>query len=169
MKPATSTRAGVRRLGARLPARLSRYAIGSLVALVTSEVTLLVLYGNGLVGASAASVIAFFAGAVPNYLLNRLWVWKRRDRVRVRRELVPYVAVSAITLVVAAVAMDAAAAIGPSSHRERTLFVGFAYIVVYGALFLLKYAVYQRFIFGTDESRVERSRDPGSRESRPRG
>src|SRR5262245_65597031 len=109
--------------------------MGSVVAFVASEVTLIVAYGSGLTTAAVASVLAFFAGAIPNYFLNRSWVWDRRGRIEVRRELVPYVLVSLTTLAVAALATSAAAAVAPDEHRAQTIFVAVAYFVTYGALF----------------------------------
>ena len=99
-----------------LAARFSRYTAGSIVAFAVSEAALIVFFGAGLVGAAAASVLAFVAGAIPNYFLNRSWVWKRRGRINVHRELVPYVLVSVVTLAVAAIATTAAATIAPSGR-----------------------------------------------------
>ncbi len=136
-----------------LAARLSRYTAGSIVAFAVSEVALIVFFGAGLVGAAAASVLAFVAGAIPNYFLNRSWVWKRRGRISVHRELVPYVLVSVVTLAVAAIATSAAAAAAPSGRGAETLFVAAAYLATYGLLFVAKFAVYHRYIFagGTNQ------------------
>jgi putative flippase GtrA len=133
--------------GSSIPARLSRYTAGSIVAFVISEATLILCFGTGLMGAAPASAVSFVAGAIPNYLLNRSWVWKRRGSVPIRRELLPYMLVSAATLVIAAIATSLAAAIAPPGHRAQTLFVAIAYFITYGLLFVAKFAVFQRFIF----------------------
>jgi putative flippase GtrA len=130
-----------------LAARFSRYTAGSIVAFAVSEAALIIFFGTGFVGAAAASVLAFVAGAIPNYFLNRSWVWNRRGRISVRHELVPYALVSLATLAVAAIATSAAAAIAPSGRGAQTLFVAMAYLATYGALFVAKFAVYHRFIF----------------------
>jgi putative flippase GtrA len=130
-----------------LGARFSRYTAGSIVAFAVSEAALIFLFGTGLVGAAAASVLAFVAGAIPNYFLNRSWVWNRRGRISVRHELAPYVLVSVATLAVAAIATSAAAAIAPSGRGAQTVFVAMAYLATYGALFVAKFAVYHRLIF----------------------
>ena len=138
-----------------LAARFSRYTAGSIVAFAVSEAALIFFFGTGLVGAAAASVLAFVAGAIPNYFLNRSWVWNRRGRINVRRELVPYVLVSVATLAVAAIATTAAAAIAPSGRGAQTLFVAMAYLATYGALFVAKFAVYHRFIFADDGNHAD--------------
>ena len=133
--------------GTAFVARFGRYAAGSIVALVVSELTLVICFGTGLMAAAAASVVAFFAGAVPNYLLNRAWVWKRRGRVQMRSELVPYVAISLATLGLAALATSLAADLAPDGNSTRTAFVAAAYLVTYGVLFIAKFFAYQRFVF----------------------
>jgi putative flippase GtrA len=130
-----------------LAIRISRYTVGSVVAFGTSEIVLLVTFGTGLLGASVASVVAFVAGAIPNYVLNRRWVWGQRGRVRVRGELVPYIAISLITLVAAAAATGWAASVASDDAFERLIFVGGAYLVTYGVLFVLKFVAYDRFVF----------------------
>ena len=127
--------------------RFTRFTAGSVVAFLTSEVTLVVLYGSGALPATAASVAAFFAGAVPNYVLNRQWVWKRRGRIGWRTELLPYAAVSLVSLAAAAAATAWASAAAPGGHTTRTAFVAVAYLATYGSLFLAKFAVYQRVVF----------------------
>jgi putative flippase GtrA len=130
-----------------LAARFSRYTAGSIVAFAVSEVALIFFFGTGLLGAAASSVLAFMAGAIPNYFLNRSWVWKRRGRIEIRNELMPYALVSVATLIIAALATTVAAAIAPAGHGVQTLFVAVAYFATYGTLFVAKFAVYHRFIF----------------------
>jgi putative flippase GtrA len=130
-----------------LARRLSRYTLGSAVAFATSELTLVLLFATGLLGAAAASVVAFVAGALPNYLLNRYWVWRRDDPAPVRRQLGPYVVVSAVSLGAAAVATSVAAAVAPGGRSEASVFVAVAYLASYGVLFLAKFAALHRFVF----------------------
>jgi putative flippase GtrA len=125
----------------------SKYSAGSVIAFVTSEVVLVVLFATGLLGASAASVVAFFAGAVPNYVLNRSWVWQRRGRIRFGREVILYVLVSLVSLVAAAAATGAAAQAAPAGSTAGVVLVAVAYLVTYGVLFVLKFVVYDRVIF----------------------
>ncbi|MGH9127179.1 MAG: GtrA family protein [Acidimicrobiales bacterium] len=134
----------------RLTVRFGRYTLGSVVAVVVSELTLVACYGSGLLGTTAASVVAFFAGAVPNYLLNRLWAWGRRGRLRVGREVVLYAVISAVSLVSAALATGWAAHYGhhvTNSHLVRVGIVGATYLLTYGVLFVAKFVMYQVFVF----------------------
>ena len=81
-----------------LARKITRYALGSVFALLTSIVTFALLYVAG-VGTTACSVTAFVAGAVPNWILNRRWAWEISGRVAFLREMVGYVTVSILALV----------------------------------------------------------------------
>jgi putative flippase GtrA len=132
---------------ASLRARFLRYTAGSAVAFVSSEVALVLCYGTGLLGSAPSSVVAWFAGAVPNYLLNRAWVWNRREGVALREELVPYAAVSLASLAVATAATTVAAWLAPGGHATKTAFVAAAYFASYAGLFVAKFALFHRVVF----------------------
>jgi putative flippase GtrA len=145
-----------------LPARwvkVWRYTVGSVIAAVTSLVVFAVAYGLGL-GNVPANVLAFVAGAVPNWVLNRTWAWQRRGRVHVRREIILYAIVSALSLAASSAATGWADVQVPAVTANRTLqvlLVACAYIATYGILFVAKYAVYELVIFaGADRSRRSR-------------
>ncbi len=129
--------------------RVWRYTVGSVVAAVTSFVAFAAAYDLG-VGTTAATVIAFLAGAVPNWLLNRSWAWQQRGRVHVGREVLLYAAVSAVNLVASAAGTGWAARHVPaatSEHALRVLLVAGAYLATYAVLFVAKFAVYELVVF----------------------
>ncbi|MDP9074815.1 MAG: GtrA family protein [Actinomycetota bacterium] len=139
-------RAPTRHLGARF----ARYTLGSVVAVVASETAFVACYGTGLLATTGSSAVAFVAGAIPNYLLNRSWVWSRRGRVRVGREVVLYAVVSAVSFAASAVATAATSRVAgqvTSSHARRTALVAASYLGTYGVLFVFKFVLYQRVIF----------------------
>lgn len=144
-----------------LPARwvkLFRYTVGSVVALVTSLVVFAVAYGLG-AGNVPANVLAFVAGAIPNWVLNRSWAWERSGRVHVGREIVLYAVVSALSLAASSAATGWAGAVVPrvtSDHLLRVLLVAAAYLATYGVLFVAKYAIYELVVFASPERRRSR-------------
>jgi putative flippase GtrA len=131
-----------------LKARLSRYAAGSVIAASLSELTFLVVFGVGHAPAVVATVVAFLAGAVPNWVLNRRWAWSRSDRVSPRRELVPYIAIVAATLIatIAGTAVAEAAAHN-LSHWLAVAVVDGAFVVITGAMFVIKFVLFDRVVF----------------------
>ncbi len=144
-----------RRRSSRLGVRFGRYTLGSVIAVVASEIAFVACYGSGLFGTTASSGVAFLAGAIPNYVLNRSWAWGRRGRVRVGREVVLYAVVSLVSFSASALATGWASHVAPhvtGSHDLRTALVAAAYLATYGVLFVAKFVVYQVVIFA-DSSR----------------
>jgi putative flippase GtrA len=111
-----------------------------------------------ILGASttACTVIAFVAGAVPNWMLNRRWAWKVSGRVSIAREVVAYVLISALSLLASALATawtQHQVQSLPAHHGYRVALVDASYMAVFAILFVAKFAVYELWIF-SGRSRV---------------
>jgi putative flippase GtrA len=129
--------------------RVTRYTIGSIIALVTSVVVFAALYVVG-VGTTACSIAAFVAGAVPNWILNRRWAWGVKGRVSFGREIIGYIAVSVAALIASSAATawtNARVQSIPAHHGVRVILVTASYVAVQGVLFALKFAVYEHWVF----------------------
>jgi putative flippase GtrA len=138
-----------------LSARITRYTLGSVVAALTSAIVFAILYVLG-VGTTACSVIAFIAGAIPNWILNRRWAWRIQGRIAFGREIVAYVIVSALTLFVTAetTGWTQRHVQGiPAHHGIRALLVTGSYLAVFAVLFAARFTVYEVWIF-SGRSRV---------------
>jgi putative flippase GtrA len=129
--------------------KVTRYAIGSMIALITSIIVFALLYVLGL-STTLCSVAAFLAGAVPNWILNRRWAWQIRGQVAFLREIVGYVVISLLALV------SSSAATGwtssrvqsiPAHHGLRVLIVTASYVAVQAVLFVAKFVVYEHWVF----------------------
>jgi putative flippase GtrA len=145
----------VRAFGASpLGRRITRYTLGSVVALVTSIVVFALLYDMG-VGTTPASVAAFLAGAVPNWVLNRRWAWNVRGRVKVGREVIGYAAISVLALLAssAGTAWTHHVVRGVSGHGLRVVLVTLSYVAVQVILFGVKFLAYDLWVF-SERSRV---------------
>ncbi|MGP4022604.1 GtrA family protein [Actinomadura sp. 3N407] len=128
----------------------TRYTIGSVLAAVASEATLLLTYGPGLLSPGAASVAAWGAGAGLNYVLNRRWAWGRRGRASLWRELVPYWGIAVASMAISAWATGVADRLGPrlfESGGLRTAFVGGVFLAVYGLMFVVKFGLFHYLVF----------------------
>jgi putative flippase GtrA len=138
-----------------LGTRVTRYTIGSVIAALTSAVTFAVLYVLG-VGTTIDSVVAFVAGAIPNWVLNRRWAWALKGKVAVGREVIGYVIVSALTLLCSseATAWTQHQVQGlPSHYGIRVALVTGSYVAVFAVLFVVRFAIYEHWIF-SGRSRV---------------
>src|SRR5947209_18622049 len=132
-----------------LRARMTRYTIGSIVAAATSAIVFAAAYATG-VSTTASSIIAFVAGAVPNWILNRRWAWNLSGRIAIGREVIAYIAISVLSLVASSAAtawMQDHAAQVSSQHWVQVALVTGAYLAVFGLLFVAKFAVYEAWVF----------------------
>ena len=139
--------------------RLWRYGAGSVLAFVTSGVALFICIQWAGLGATTAAVIAFVAGALPNWILNRRWAWEKRHREGLGRETSLYVIVSLVSLgvSVAVTKASAVAAEDLSSATVRHLLVTGMYLLATVALAGAKYLAYDRWVFvdRRDSSRAQ--------------
>lgn len=132
-----------------------RYAAGSLVATGCSEVVLIAGYGLLRLGPQAASLVAWVAGAVPNYLLNRRWAWREREQPPVLRELLPYWVITLGTAALAIAATTAADGLvrhAVSDRGERSFLLGVVYLAAYGFVFVIKFALFDGWVFASRRS-----------------
>jgi putative flippase GtrA len=130
--------------------KVARYALGSVLALATSIVVFALLYVAG-VNTTIDSVAAFFAGAVPNWILNRRWAWEVTGKVEVAREVFGYTVVSLLALVASSAGTGAmqhwvVRHVSPH-HGVRVLLVTGAYVFVQAVLFVVKFVIYDRWVF----------------------
>jgi len=133
--------------------KVTRYAIGSVIALVTSIVVFALLYVIGAghdPSTTVCSIAAFVAGAVPNWILNRRWAWQISGQVAFLREIVGYVVVSLLALVSSSVATgwtQSQVQGIPAHHGLRVLIVTASYVAVQAILFVAKFVVYEHWVF----------------------
>jgi putative flippase GtrA len=136
--------------------KIAKYSIGSVIALATSTIVfeLLLLVGSN--NTTIDSVAAFLAGAVPNWILNRRWAWERNGDMDVMREVVGYTIVSLIALAASSLGtglMQSYVKVHVTSGAGlRSILVTGAYVVVQALLFVVKFVIYDRWVF-TGESR----------------
>jgi putative flippase GtrA len=136
-------------------AKMTKYALSSGFAFMLSNVTFALLYLLGL-GTTAPSIIAFFAAAIPNWIMNRRWAWQQTGRAPVK-QMISYAAVSATVLLVTTVATGRAnhwvKQHVVDHHGLRLLIVTAVYVFVNVAQFLIKFAIYEFVIFRHDGMR----------------
>jgi putative flippase GtrA len=140
--------------------KLWRYGAGSIVAFVTSVIAVYACFSWLRLGAISSSTIGFFAGAIPNWILNRRWAWQKRGREGVGFETGMYVAVSLVSwLASTAVTKLTATVASDLTHVVKDLVVTGSYMLSIVVLTGLKYVAYDRWVF------ADRSRS-GARRSR---
>jgi putative flippase GtrA len=133
-------------------AKITRYAIGSVVALLTSIVVFALMYvALGGKHTTIDSIGAFLAGAIPNWVLNRRWAWQIRGQVAFLREIVAYIAISGVVLVASSLGTGAMQS-WVKGHVTagtgmRVILVTAAYVFVQAVLFAVKFVIYEHWVF----------------------
>ena len=150
-----NTPIGVRITRSPLRGRITKFAISSVLAATTSAIVFPVLYVLG-ASTTVCTVLAFFAGAIPNWTLNRRWTWRVEGRVAFGREILAYLVLSASTLVALSLATgwtDSQVQHIPAHHGIRVLLVTASYFAVLAVLYGVRFFVYEHWIF-SGRSRV---------------
>jgi putative flippase GtrA len=135
--------------------RFVRFALGSVLATVTSAGVFYLVYH--LLGgpAAVASVSAFAGGFVVNFVAGRFWAWNRRSPVGLGRDAVSYLAVAICTALAAAAVTsltDHYARRSPTLNSHLAVVVEGAYFATYAAGFLVKFSVLDRVVFRGDQA-----------------
>ena len=146
-----SEHAMLRRLtGTAWAAKITKYALGSVVALVTSVVVFAVMDWLG-IRTGIDSAVAFVAGAIPNWILNRKWAWKMEGRVEWMREIVAY---TIISVLVWAASTWATGNTQNWAHRHiapgdglQVIVTTAAYVLVQAVFFAIKFVIYDKWVF----------------------
>jgi putative flippase GtrA len=97
-----------------------------------------------------AGAAAFLAGAVPKFVLLRWWVWRRTGVPRLLGEVVPYGAIAAVTGLGAGVLTgltEAGIEDRVASRPLQVVLVGAAFLGIMGAMFVLRYVLFDRLVF----------------------
>ncbi|MDP8988255.1 MAG: GtrA family protein [Actinomycetota bacterium] len=129
-------------LRAQLDRKAVRYSLVSVVAVAVSQVVLLVC--NGLLDWAPvpSNVTAVAIGSVPSYALNRAWVWGKRGRNDVWREVVPFWAFAFSGLAFSTLLVYLAA-----RWSDAVLVVNAANLTAFGILWVAKYFFLDSLLF----------------------
>ncbi|MGH3787328.1 MAG: GtrA family protein [Pseudonocardiaceae bacterium] len=147
----------------RLARLFTRFAAGTIVSTACGQLAFVLLFGVLDASAAVSGAVAFVAGAVPNFLIHRFWTWRRGGPVGLRRELAPYLAVITLSGLVAigiTAAVDQLVSSAIDDHAVRTAVLAAVYNLSYLPLFVLKFALLDRYVFGRAAITTEQAAAP---------
>jgi len=115
---------------------------------IFSAVILIGLAIGAGVPAGTANFAAVACGIPPSYLGNRRWVWQRRGRGNLRREILPFWVLSLLGLVASSFFVGRVGSmIGSWSAPVRAATLPAASVGVLGVLWVAQFALLDRVIF----------------------
>jgi putative flippase GtrA len=159
----TKLRAALR---AQVAATLGKFAVGSLIATLVSLLTFTLCYGVAALPAFGSGVLAFVAGSIPAYLVNRYWTWQGGPgrNVAAGHRLLPYYTV----MIGCALASSGLTALADDFIRPllagdvaRTVVVDACYLASFGLMFAVKFVALDRIVFARNRARAGQRDDPG--------
>jgi putative flippase GtrA len=128
--------------------KMVRYAMVSVISALTSVVLITITYGVLRLGSAVAcTFVSNILAGIPNYFLNRQWVWKKSGRSHLWREVVPFWALSITGILFALVTASLAQHFCNTHHLQhlaRTVVVVGANVAAFGILWVLKFLVFNR-------------------------
>jgi len=96
---------------------------------------------------AVANVFSVSVGAVPAYVLSRYWVWEKRGKNHVMREVVPF-----WTLALIGFAVSTAAVWYVDTQWSPTpLTINLTNLTAFGVVWLAKFFILDRVLFKTEE------------------
>jgi putative flippase GtrA len=122
--------------------KLMRYSAASLVGVVVGQSTLFLFYEVLDQPAALANLVAVTVSSVPAYLINRYWVWQKRDRNSVRREVVPFWGMAFLGLLLSTIAVTIV-----DDRTEWVPAIQAANLAGFGVLWVAKFMVLDKVLF----------------------
>jgi putative flippase GtrA len=132
-------------------AKLWRYGTISVVATVISLSGLFLFYRILGLSPGWSNIWATVIATVPYYYLNRIWVFKKRGRSHLTKEIIPFWAIAFGSLVLSTLAVRFAGyeARSIASKTTRAGILLMANFATYGILWLMKFFVFNKLLFHT--------------------
>ena len=123
--------------------KLIRFSAVSMMVVPVAQVLLIVFQvGFGLSGV-LSNFLTVTLTTIPAYLLNRAWVWGKRDRHRLTTEVLPFWAMALIGLVLSTILVA-----WVESWTSAPLAVNAANLFAFGTIWAVKFVVLDRIMFG---------------------
>lgn len=131
-----------------------RYSLVSVIAVAVSQTVFVTVYGLLHWSASSSAMFSTAIGAIPSYFLNRLWVWGKKGRSHLWREIMPFWGLAFISLGFSALASGSAERYVEThdlSKLLKTVFVTGAYFGSFAVLWVVKFIIFNKVLFTKDE------------------
>lgn len=144
--------------------KLVRYGSVSVISTLLTNLLLFLFYDKFNVGsAMECNALATGIVTVPAYYLNRSWTWKRSGRSDFWREVAPFWVLAFLSLALSTVV------VGITAHNAdhiahtkltRSLLLNAANIFTYGSIWIVRFTIYNRYLFRGDDVAVQAAAEP---------
>jgi putative flippase GtrA len=130
--------------------RAIRYSATSVICVGITQVLILIFYRLLKWSEVESNLAATMITSVPAFALNKYWVWGKRGKAHMRREVLPFWAFTVAGWILSTGAVFLARDVGNPHSALRTITVMFASIFGFGVLWVLKYIFLDKIMFGPE-------------------
>ena len=134
--------ASTRLLARPLVQKLLRYSAASMVGVVVGQSCLFFFYSVLDLPGVVANLLAVTISSIPAYLINRYWVWQKRDRNDLRREIIPFWGMAFLGLVLSSIAVAVV-----DDRTDWPPAIALANLCGFGVLWIAKFVVLDKVLF----------------------
>lgn len=136
--------------GTRSVHKFIRYSMVSAVAIVISQVVILICAWLFRFSGVTANAVGAVASTPASYELNRKWAWGKRGKSHLWREVVPFWALTVAGFLGSTVTVGIADSECQSHHVDglvRALVIMGASLFAYGVIWIAKFVIFNRLVF----------------------
>lgn len=143
MESREATASSVEHVGSSYAKKVGRFLIVSAFNVVFGQ-SLLVLNHSWLGWSFAVSnVVAVAVSAGPAYVLARYWVWEKRTKNNVVKEVLPFWGLAFFGLIVSTIAAGIA-----NTFTDAQIALNLVNLASFGVIWIFKFFILDRFMFG---------------------
>ncbi|MCU1369738.1 MAG: hypothetical protein JWO77_932 [Ilumatobacteraceae bacterium] len=137
--------------------RAIRYTATSVICVVITQVLIIVFMNvvhinviKGVKRPVQANLAATMLTSVPAFMLNKYWVWGKRGKAHLRREVLPFWLFTVAGWIVSTFMVALVSNLAGDNETEKTILVMAANIMGFGTLWIVKYIFLDKIMFGPD-------------------
>ena len=123
--------------------KVLRFAAVSVITVPLGQLLLFLFLEIADMQPTIANVCAVTIATIPNYFLNRYWVWNKRSSHSVRSEIAPFWAMAFLGLLLSTVLVAIA-----EQFTDRTIIFLALNFCAFGVLWIFKFFVLEKYLFG---------------------
>jgi putative flippase GtrA len=143
--PPAPGRRSVRQMARELDWRKAmKYSAVSIIAVPITQIILIVTHYILGWPAFVANLLAVTVTAVPAYVLNRYWVWGKKDKNNFRSEILPFWLLTFLGLVFSSLLV-----IWVDANFDSAILVNVANAAGFGIVWVFKFFILDKAMFGT--------------------
>ena len=132
-------------LGLTINNKIIRYILVSVVSVFIGQSLLYLFFKVAGLEATLSNLLCVTLSTIPNYILNRYWVWGKSGPHDITKEIAPYWIIAFSGLGLSTLFVFVA-----NRVWDSWIVVNVANLVAYGALWVLKFIILDRYLFNTN-------------------